>query len=44
MAAPEQWSPVFDIGSVGTSGYQLTSTTVLRDGWIVVTWLDQPYS
>jgi hypothetical protein len=44
MAAPEQGSPVFDIGSVSTSGYQLTSTTVLRDGWIVVTWLDQPYS
>jgi hypothetical protein len=39
MATPEQWSPIFDIGSVNTSAGQLTSATVLRDGWIVVTWL-----
>jgi Ca2+-binding RTX toxin-like protein len=40
MAAPEQWSPIFDIGSYGNSLYPITSTAVLRDGWVVVTWLN----
>jgi hypothetical protein len=40
MAAPEFWSPKFAIGSIIQSTKMLTSTTVLRDGWIVVTLLD----
>jgi hypothetical protein len=40
MAAPDQWSPIFDIGSYGNSLFPITSTAVLRDGWIVVTWLN----
>lgn len=42
MAAPEQWNSIFDIGSVGntSSSSKVTSTAVLRDGWIVVTWWD----